>query len=93
MYIIQTNRTKVDFQTYMYEVNDRNWNCFKDSIINNREGILNIRNTYDNLLIHEINKIRKGFKIKEVLINDEKHFSIKFDDGTISEYSLVNRIK
>jgi patatin-like phospholipase/acyl hydrolase len=34
MYIIQTNRTMIDFQSYMYEVKEKTWEEFKEYILN-----------------------------------------------------------
>lgn len=93
MYIIQTNRTKTDFQSYMYEIKNQTWEEFKDYIISNEDFTYKIINTiYDNFEEHICITKRNNIKIDKIIINDDKHLCVMFEDYAISEYMLVNKV-
>lgn len=92
MFIIQTNRTKEDFQSYMYEIKDSTWDEFKSKILSKEYYDIPIKFKYDNFKIHTGNTKKKGHNIVNVLINDDRHLSIEFEDSEITEYMLVNKI-
>ena len=93
MYIIQTNRNRIDFQSFMYEIEDMSWEEFKKLVINGED--ITIFTKYDNFIVHNGKIVKQNCEIK-VLINDERHLSVelKWKDGfrTISEYSLVREV-
>lgn len=92
MYIIQTNRSRIDFQSFMYEIEDMSWEEFKKLVISGED--ITIFTKYDNFLVHNGKIVKQNCEIN-VLINDERHLSVELKDSfrTISEYSLVNEVR
>ena len=92
MYIIQTNRSRIDFQSFMYEIENMSWEEFKKLVISGKD--ITIFTKYDNFLVHNGKIVKQNCEIK-VLINDERHLSVELKDSfrTISEYSLVNEVR
>lgn len=92
MFIIQTNRTITDFQSYMYEIKEQTWEEFKEYIISNEDFTSKIVNLiYDNFEVHTGRT--KSKNVTRVNISDEKHLQVEFANETISEYMLVNKIE
>ncbi|WP_252225210.1 MULTISPECIES: hypothetical protein [unclassified Clostridium] len=91
MFIIQTNRTNKDFQSYMYEIKKQTWEEFKEYILSNEDFTSKIVNfKYDNLDIHVGNTKKENINLCR--INDDFHLQVIFNDGSISEYMLVNKV-
>lgn len=92
MFIIQTNRNYQDFQSYMYEIKNQTWDEFKEYILNKEDFTAKIVNSiYDNFEFH-MGKVKKE-NINSCRINDEFHLRVIFNDGSISEYMLVNKVE
>lgn len=92
MFIIQTNRTITDFQSYMYEIKNQTWEEFKEYIISNEDFTSKIVNLiYDNFESH-VGRT-KSKNATKVNINDEKHLQVEFANKIISEYMLVNKVE
>lgn len=91
MFIIQTNRTITDFQSYVYEVKNQTWEEFKEYIISNEDFTSKIVNLiYDNFENH-VGKTKSSY-VTKVNISDEKHLQVEFANKIISEYMLVNKV-
>ena len=86
MYIIQTNRTTTDFQSYMYEI-DVSWDKFKVNILHELSS-LPIKET--TLSDYKENKTRLNKTVIKQIINDDFHLEVVFDDNTASSYMQVN---
>jgi hypothetical protein len=89
MYIIQTNRTMTDFQSYIYEVKEKTWEEFKEYI----QSEYSIRNKYFN----ELNKVwamkprdDNYAYIERINVNDDRHFEVIFNGGTSGSYMKVD---
>lgn len=92
MFIIQTNRTITDFQSYMYEIKNQTWEEFKEYIISNEDFTDKIVNSiYDNFEIH-VGKTKSSY-VTKINISDEKHLQVEFANKIISEYMLVNKVE
>lgn len=88
MYIIQTNRTMVDFQSYIYEVKEKTWEEFKEYIMSE----YSIRNKYLNKL-NEYWSIRPREElayVKRVNVNDDIHFEVVFSCNTSTSYMKID---
>lgn len=88
MYIIQTNRTMIDFQSYIYEIKDKTWEEFKEYILSE----YSMKNKYLNKL-NEYWAIRPRDEyayVERVNINDDIHFEVIFNKGTSSSYMKVD---
>jgi hypothetical protein len=90
MYIIQTNRNDVDFQSYMYQIKKQSWEEFKEYILSNEDFTGKIvEGTMEKPIITK----PSSCKISELNINDDKHLKVLIGlnngDQMISEYYLV----
>ena len=84
MFIIQTNRTAIDFQSFMYEVINQSWKGFKEKIKNGNHYLT------DTSLMFDQSKIKlDGLKVVKCNIDDEKHFEVVFNNNVISSYMMT----
>lgn len=76
----------------MYEIKEQTWDEFKQYVLSNEDFTAKIVNSiYDNFEIHS-GKIKKS-NINICRINDDKHLQVIFNDKSISEYMLVNKVE
>lgn len=86
MKIIQTNRTMIDFQSYIYDIKDQTWNSFKNYILN--------EDYYKNKALNDLNNIYK-FRpkdsfVEKVNINDNFHLEVIFNNSRSCSYMKLN---
>lgn len=88
MYVIQTNRNIIDFQSCMYEIKNQTWEQFKDYILSNEQFTSKVLTT--TLSDYPAKTKRDNIKVKKALINDDFHLEVMFEDNQISSYMKVN---
>lgn len=88
MYIIQTNRNTVDFQSCMYEIKSQTWEEFKDYILSNEQFTAKVITT--TFSDYPAKTKRDNIKVIKALINDDFHLEVIFEDNQISSYMKVD---
>ena len=89
MYIIQTNTSingngvEIDFQSMMYKIPNKTWNEFKEYILSDEYETIRIIGTMVGSLKPRL------MKVVGVLINDDFHLRVKFNNYKESKYYLV----
>ena len=86
MFIIQTNRNNIDFQSYMYEIKKQNWEEFKEYIVSSEDFTSKIVNS---TLSNKPSRTKTDKKVIRVNINDDHHLEVVFEDNVISSYMKV----
>ena len=89
MYIIQTNTSinnagiDMDFQSMMYKMPNKTWEEFKEYILSDEYEIVSLVGTMVGSL-----KTRQR-KVIDILISDDFHLEVEFDNNMKSKYYLV----